>query len=73
MVLDNVLVLATGTQIVKNEKGEPAPVDVYTLEVTPQEGEKLALAASERARERFSQRGGGTAGFNAGTGASVQW
>jgi pilus assembly protein CpaB len=47
MVLDNVPVLATGTQIVKNEKGEPAPVDVYTLEVTPQEGEKLALAASE--------------------------
>lgn len=47
MVLDNVLVLATGTQIVKNEKGEPAPVDVYTLEVTPEEGEKLALAASE--------------------------
>ncbi len=47
MVLDNVLVLATGTQIVKNEKGEPAPVDVYTLEVTPTEGEKLALAASE--------------------------
>jgi pilus assembly protein CpaB len=47
MVLDNVLVLATGTQIVKNEKGEPAPVDVYTLQVTPQDGEKLALAASE--------------------------
>lgn len=47
MVLDNVLVLATGTQIFQNEKGEPAPVDVYTLEVTPVEGEKLALAASE--------------------------
>ncbi len=47
MVLDNVLVLATGTQIVKNDKGEPAPVDVYTLEVTPADGEKLALAASE--------------------------
>ncbi|MCP4746520.1 MAG: Flp pilus assembly protein CpaB [Desulfobacteraceae bacterium] len=46
-VLGNVLVLATGTQFVKNEKGEPAPVDVYTLEVTPDEGEKLALAASE--------------------------
>ncbi len=47
MVLDNIPVLATGTQIVKNEKGEPAPVDVYTLEVTPEDGEKLALAASE--------------------------
>jgi len=46
-VLEDVLVLATGTQIEKNAKGEPAPVDVYTLEVTPEEGEKLALAASE--------------------------
>jgi pilus assembly protein CpaB len=46
-VLEDVLVLATGTQIQKNEKGDPAPVDVYTLEVTPEEGEKLALAAAE--------------------------
>jgi pilus assembly protein CpaB len=47
VVLEDVLVLATGTQIEKNEKGEPAPVDVYTLEVSPEEGEKLALAAAE--------------------------
>jgi pilus assembly protein CpaB len=47
MVLENVLVLATGTQMQKNEKGEPAPVDVYTLEVLPEEGEKLALAATK--------------------------
>jgi pilus assembly protein CpaB len=40
-------VLATGTEIQENEEGKPAPVDVYTLEVTPEEGEKLALAASE--------------------------
>jgi pilus assembly protein CpaB len=40
-------VLATGTEIQHNEKGEPAPVDVYTLEVTPQEGETLGLAAAE--------------------------
>ena len=46
-ILENIPVLATGTQIQENEKGEPAPVDVYTLEVTPEEGEKLALAASE--------------------------
>ncbi len=39
--------LATGTQIQKNEKGEPVPVDVYTLEVTVEEAEKLALAASQ--------------------------
>ena len=46
-VLENVLVLATGTQVQENEKGEPAPVDVYTLEVSPEEGEKLALAANK--------------------------
>jgi pilus assembly protein CpaB len=45
-VLENIPVLATGIQIQKNEKGEPAPVDVYTLEVTVEEAEKLALAAS---------------------------
>lgn len=47
LVLENILVLATGTQIEKNAKGEPAPVDVYTLEFTPEEGEKMALAAAE--------------------------
>ena len=46
-ILENILVLATGTQIQENEKGEPAPFDVYTLEVTLEEAEKLALAASE--------------------------
>lgn len=47
MILQDIPVLATGTQIQQNEKGEPAPVDVYTLEVTPAEAEKLALAAAE--------------------------
>ena len=46
-VLENIPVLATGTQIQKNDKGEPAPVDVYTLEVTVEEAETLALAASQ--------------------------
>jgi pilus assembly protein CpaB len=46
VVLENILVLATGAEIQKNDKGEPAPVDVYTLEVTPEEGEKLSLAAT---------------------------
>ena len=55
IVLENVLVLATGTQIEENDKGEPAPVDVYTLEVTPEEGEKLALAAT-RGRLQFALR-----------------
>ncbi len=44
-VLENILVLATGTLIQKSEKGNN-PVDVYTLEVTPEDGEKLALAAA---------------------------
>lgn len=47
-VLENVLVLATGTQTEQaGKKEKAAPVDVITLEVTPEEGEKLALAAAE--------------------------
>jgi pilus assembly protein CpaB len=49
IVLEDILVLATGTQMEKNDEkgGETSPVDVYTLEVTPEEGEKLALAATQ--------------------------
>jgi pilus assembly protein CpaB len=47
IVLENVLVLATGKELQENDKGKPSPVDVYTMEVTPQEGEKLTLAASK--------------------------
>jgi pilus assembly protein CpaB len=47
IVLENIHVLATGKEIQRNDKGDPSPVDVYTLEVTPKEGEKLALAATE--------------------------
>jgi pilus assembly protein CpaB len=47
IVLENLLVLATGTQVQRNEKGEPMPVDVYTLEATPEQAERLALAASQ--------------------------
>ena len=47
VVLENIPVLATGTQIQKNEKGEPMPVDVYTLEVTIEDAEMLSLAASQ--------------------------
>jgi pilus assembly protein CpaB len=47
MVLSNVLVLATGTEIQEKQDGKPGPVDVYTLEVDPVQGEKLALAAAE--------------------------
>ena len=47
MVLSNVLVLATGTEIEEKRDGKPSPVDVYTLEVDPEQGERLALAAAE--------------------------
>ena len=46
-ILQNIMVMATGTQIEKNEKGEPSPVDVYTLAVTNEEGEMLSLAANQ--------------------------
>ena len=47
IVLEKILVLATGTKLVKNAKGEAMPVDVYTLEVSLEEGEKLALASKK--------------------------
>ena len=46
-VFENVLVLATGAQLSRNAEGKPSPVDNYTLEVTPEQGEKLVLAASQ--------------------------
>jgi pilus assembly protein CpaB len=47
IVLENILVLATGVEIEETkEGGKPHSVDVYTLEVTPVEGEKLSLAAN---------------------------
>ena len=46
-VLEDVLVLATGIEIQENkEGGKPHSVDVYTLEVTPEEGERLAFASA---------------------------
>ena len=55
LVLEKIPVLATGTEIKENKKGDPAPVDVYTLEVTPEEGEKLTLA-STKGRLQFALR-----------------
>jgi pilus assembly protein CpaB len=46
IVLEDVPVLATGIEVEKSAEGE-SPVDVYTLEVTPEEGERLALASAE--------------------------
>ena len=47
VVLEDILVLASGTQIQNTADGKPAPVDVFTLEVTPEEGERLSLAATQ--------------------------
>lgn len=48
-ILENILVLAVGSET-KEKKGfeeKSLPTDVITLEVTPEEAEKLALAATE--------------------------
>lgn len=48
LVLERVPVLATGTELEPAGEGDkPSSVDVYTLEVTPEEGEKLAQAATD--------------------------
>jgi pilus assembly protein CpaB len=48
IVLENIPVLASGPEFGQKGKDEKAsPVDVITLEVTPEEAEKLALAATE--------------------------
>lgn len=46
LILDKIPVLATGTEIDETKEGAQ-PVDVFTLEVTPEDGEKLALAATQ--------------------------
>jgi pilus assembly protein CpaB len=47
LVLQDVPVLATGAEISEDGEGASSPVDVYTLEVSPEEGEKLSLAATQ--------------------------
>jgi pilus assembly protein CpaB len=48
VILTDVAVLAAGTKIERDtEKDEPVPVNVVTLLVTPDESERLTLAANE--------------------------
>ncbi len=48
VVLEWIKVLATGTQLESPlEEGSTASVDIYTLELTPEESERIALAASQ--------------------------
>ena len=46
-VLENVQVLAAGTQLQQNAKGEATSVPVITLLVDPQDAQRLTLAAAE--------------------------
>ncbi len=47
-VLENIPVLATGTETeVRNKQEKPVEVDVITLEVSPEEAEVLALSSTE--------------------------
>ncbi|GAB7024488.1 Flp pilus assembly protein CpaB [Salidesulfovibrio brasiliensis] len=58
LVLERVRVLATGTELSSPKgDGKTASVDVYTLELTPEEGERLALAAT-RGTLHFALRNG---------------
>ena len=48
LVLEQVKIIATGTQLqAPDEEGQVASVDVYTLELTPPQSERLALVASQ--------------------------
>lgn len=48
LVLERVKILATGTQLsAPNEEGKTASVDVYTLELSPAQSERMALAATQ--------------------------
>lgn len=48
LVLERVKVIATGSQLSPpDEDGKTASVDVYTLELTPAESERMALAATQ--------------------------
>jgi len=47
LVLENILVLATGTIMQETEQGTTSPVDVYTVEVTPEEAEILTHSRNQ--------------------------
>lgn len=59
-VLQNVLVLSTGTKIDPDPNGKPENVNVITLLVTPEQSEKLALAQNQ-GTIHFVLRNGGDA------------
>ena len=54
-VFENVRVIAAGSQLRRNPEGKPSPTGSYTLEVTPEQGERLTLAAKQ-GKLQFSLR-----------------
>jgi pilus assembly protein CpaB len=72
LVLENAPVLATGAELAPTQDGrEPSPVDIYTLEVTPDQSEILALAAT-KGTLHFALRGGSDNATVVTTGKDVQ-
>jgi pilus assembly protein CpaB len=57
IVLQNVPVLATG-QIIEQKEGEPVIVPTVTLDVTPEEAEKLAMSTSQGRLQLLLRRSG---------------
>src|SRR5882724_9275304 len=60
-VLQNVLVLSTGTKIDPDPNGKPENVGVVTLLVTPEQSEKLALAQNQGTTHFVLRNGGDSA------------
>src|SRR6266404_361668 len=60
-VLQNVLVLSTGTKIDPDPNGKPENVTVVTLLVTPEQSEKLALAQNQGTTHFVLRNGGDSA------------
>lgn len=46
-ILENVRVLATGTELESDGEGRTSSVDIYTVELTPEESELIGLAATQ--------------------------
>ena len=67
VILENIKVLAAGTEMVRGEKDEEAKiVQVMTLEVDVQEAEKLALASGKKQyiRSHLEYAGNFNCGFD---------
>src|SRR6266700_1005904 len=60
-VLQNVLVLSTGTKMDPDPNGKPENVNVITLLVTPEQSEKLALAQNQGTIHFVLRNGGDSA------------